>query len=285
MVRLFELLKSKGHLILFVLLEVVAIILLYRGSNYHSSIILSSTNIITGKVTEAATVANSYIGLREANIDLMSRNAQLEREVLRLRSAIERLTVDSLSYRKITTDSIDRPFPYEYKTAKVVGNVMYGNSSYLTIDVGSKDGVYQDMAVLGTSGVIGVIKTVGARYAQVLPVINKDFAISCKMKNGEYIGILKWDGSNPQQTLLTNLPKHISYEVGDSVYTSSYSAIFPEGIFVGTILGEGASIDDNFCALKVELSMRLENIKYVYVLTNYDREERNRLDASLNPKR
>lgn len=285
MVRLFELLKSKGHLILFVLLEVVAIILLYRGSNYHSSIILSSTNIITGKVTEAATIANSYIGLREANIDLMSRNAQLEREVLRLRSTIERLTVDSLSYRKITTDSIDRPFPYEYKTAKVVGNVMYGNSSYLTIDVGSKDGVYQDMAVLGTSGVIGVIKTVGARYAQVLPVINKDFAISCKMKNGEYIGILKWDGSNPQQTLLTNLPKHISYEVGDSVYTSSYSAIFPEGIFVGTILGEGASIDDNFCALKVELSMRLENIKYVYVLTNYDREERNRLDASLNPKR
>lgn len=285
MVRLFELLKSKGHLILFVLLEVVAIILLYRGSNYHSSIILSSTNIITGKVTEAATIANSYIGLREANIDLMSRNAQLEREVLRLRSTIERLTVDSLSYRKITTDSIDRPFPYEYKTAKVVGNVMYGNSSYLTIDVGSRDGVYQDMAVLGTSGVIGVIKTVGARYAQVLPVINKDFAISCKMKNGEYIGILKWDGSNPQQTLLTNLPKHISYEVGDSVYTSSYSAIFPEGIFVGTILGEGASIDDNFCALKVELSMRLENIKYVYVLTNYDREERNRLDASLNPKR
>lgn len=281
MFKLFELLKSKGYLFLFVLLEVVAVILLYRGSNYHSSIILSSTNFMTGKIIEAATVANSYLGLKEANIGLMSRNAQLEREVLRLRSAIERLTVDSLSYQEIMKDSIDRPFPYEYKTAKVVGNIQYGNSSYLTIDLGSKDGVYKDMAVLGTSGIVGVVKAVGKRYAQILPVINKDFAISCKIKNGEYIGILKWDGENPHQSLLTNLPKHIAYEPGDSIYTSSYSAIFPEGIFVGTILGEGASIDDNFCALKVELSMKLENIKYVYVVTNYDREERETLDAIL----
>lgn len=285
MLKLFELLKSKGYLILFVLLEVVAIILLYRGSNYHSSIILSSTNFITGKITETATVANSYLGLKEANITLMSRNAQLEREVLRLRSTIERLTIDSLSYREVMKDSIDQPFPYEYRIAKVVGNITYGNSSYLTIDLGSKDGVYQDMAVLGVSGVVGIIKAVGKRYAQVLPVTNKDFAISCKIKNGEYVGILKWDGENPQQSLLTNLPKHISYAPGDSVYTSNYSAIFPEGIFVGTILEEGSSIDDNFCALKVELSMKLENIKYVYVVTNYDREERENLDAILTHKR
>ncbi|MDO4695311.1 rod shape-determining protein MreC [Porphyromonas sp.] len=281
MFRLFELLKSRGHLVLFILLEVIAIILLYRNSNYHSSVILSSTNIITGKLTETATIANSYIGLKDANIELMNRNAQLEREVRMLRNKIERITVDSLSYQQIMQDSINYPFPYEYKIAKVVGNVLYGNSSYLTIDMGSNEGIYPDMGVLGISGLVGVVKTVGGRYAQVLPVTNKDFAMSCKVKDGEYIGILKWDGENAQETLLTNLPKHISYEVGDSVYTSSYSAIFPEGIFVGTIVGEGSSIDDNFCALKIRLNMGLENIKYVYVLTNYHRKERDDLETSL----
>lgn len=284
MLRLFELLKSKGHVALFVLLEIVAIILLYRGSNYHSSIILSSTNAVTGRISEAATLANTYIGLKEANVALMNRNAQLEREVLRLKNTIERLSIDSLMYRRVMGDTIDQPFPYDYRVGKVVGKVLYGNSSYLTIDIGEKDGVYPDMAVVGTDGIVGVIKTVGHQYSQVLPAINKDFAISCKIKDGKYIGILKWDGETPHQSLLTNLPKHVSYTSGDSVYTSSYSAIFPEGIYVGTVQEEGTSIDDNFCALRVNLSMNLDNIKYVYVLTNYDKAERQHLDDTLKRK-
>ncbi len=279
MFRLLEFLKSKGHLILFIVLEIIAVTLLYRGSNYHTGVLLSSTNVITGRVTEIASVANSYIGLREANIDLMNRNAALEREVLRLRNNIERLLVDSLSYRSLFGDSIDRPFPYGYMTAKVVGNILYGSSNYITIDKGSEDGIHPDMGVVGINGIVGVVQTVSRHYAKVIPVINKAFAISCKVGSSEHVGVLKWNEQDITHSQITNLPKHVKFEQGDSVFTSSYSAIFPENIFIGTIEDEGTSPDDNFYALKVKLNVSFDNLKYVYVIVNYDRKERTMLEV------
>lgn len=280
MYRLLEFLKHKGSHLLFILLEIVAILLLLKGSNYHNSVVLSSANILTGKATEVLTTANTYLGLRETNVELMQKNAELEKEVLKLKSTIERLTVDTLVHNKLIRDSLERAFPYEYITAKVVGNSLFSKSTFITIDKGSANGIRSDMGVVAPNGVVGVITSVGKHYSKVVPLINNAFSISCKIGNSQHVGTLTWDGRDYRHTLLTHLPKHVGYHIGDTVCTSGYSAIFPENIFVGVVEEEGASSDDNFYALRVKINTDFSSLKDVYVILNYDREERKKLETT-----
>lgn len=273
--RLIEFLKANAHLILFVWLEVIALLLLFNGSVYRNSVLLSSTSVVTGYITEVANKSNEYIGLKDANIELMRRNALLEQEVQILRYQLNKLEVDSLSWNRLTNDSILRPFPYQYRVAQVAGNTLFGGNNYLTIDMGMKQGIYNDMGVVSNEGVVGVVETAGSSYAKVIPLINKSFNLNGKIANERTsVGTLSWDGKDRTHTLLTNLPKHAPYEVGDSVVTSGYSSIFPEGLFIGTVVGEGESPNDNFKAVRVRLGVSFDTIKYVYVLLNYERNER-----------
>ena len=281
--RLLEFLRSNLHLLLFIILEVVAFVWLFRGSTYHNSVFLSSANRATGAVIEYANKSNEYIGLRDANIALMERAAQLEMENQQLKYQMKRLEVDSLSWQRLSTDSVMRPFPYQYKVAQVVGTTLFGGDNFLTIDMGSNAGVYNDMGVLSNLGVVGVVKTTGQKYAKVIPLINSSFNLICKPSPlSQFVGTLAWDGKDLEHSLLTNLPKHAPYNIGDSVVTSGYSSIFPEGLFVGTVIGEGESPNDNFRALKVKLGVPFATLKYVYVVQNFEREERKEVENTDN---
>lgn len=273
--RLIEFLKANAHHILFIILEVVALLLLFNGSVYRNSVFLSSASIVTGSITEVANKTNEYMGLKDANVDLMNRNALLEQEVQQLKYKLNRLQVDSLSWNRLTNDSILRPFPYQYMVAQVTGNVLFSGNNYLTIDMGTKQGIHNDMGVVSNDGIVGVIQASGSSYSKVIPLINKSFNLNGKVSNESgFVGTLAWDGRDIEHTLLINLPKHAPYEVGDSVVTSGFSSIFPEGLFIGTVIGEGESPNDNFRALKIKLGVSFDTIKYVYVLQNYERELR-----------
>lgn len=279
--RLLEYLRSNLHLILFVILEVLTFVWLFRESTYHNSVFLSSANRATGTVIEYANKSNEYIGLRDANIALMERTAQLEMENQQLKYQLKRLEVDSLSWQRLSTDSVLRPFPYQYKVAQIVGTTLFGGNNFLTIDMGSNAGVYNDMGVLSNLGVVGVVKTTGKKYAKVIPLVNSSFNLNCKPSpQSQFVGTLAWDGKDMEYSLLTNLPKHAPYNMGDSVVTSGYSSIFPEGLFVGTVVGEGESPNDNFRALRVKLGVPFSTLKYVYVVQNFEREERQAIERT-----
>lgn len=278
--RLLEFLSSKLHLLLFVLIEVIAIVWLSKASAYRNGVILSSANIVSGTVIEYANKSNEYLGLHEANIDLMAHNAKLEQENQQLKYLLKRLGVDSLSWQRLSTDSVIRPFPYQYKVAQVVGTTVSGGNNYLTIDMGKSGGVYNDMGVVSNDGVVGVVEATGSKYAKVIPLVNTKFNLNCKPSTqSDFVGTLVWEGKDLQHSLLTNLPKHAPYNVGDSVITSGYSSFFPEGLFVGTVVGEGESPNDNFRALRVKLGVPFSTLKYVYVIQNYEREERKLLES------
>jgi rod shape-determining protein MreC len=49
------------------------------------------------------------------------------------------------------------------------------------------------------------------------------------------------------------MPRHVKFEEGDTIVTSGYSAVFPEGINVGIIESQLSSGGDNFYSLRVKL--------------------------------
>ena len=142
-----------------------------------------------------------------------------------------------------------------------------------------------DMGVVSTDGVVGIVQAVSDHYSRVVPVINSTFGVSCKVEDSDFVSVLKWDGQDIDHSLLTNIPKHQSLEPGRSVFTSGYSASFPSGLSIGTIVGPGKSPDDSFFAYRVKLSTRFADLKYVYVLQYENRQERTAVEEPVTDRR
>ena len=68
--------------------------------------------------------------------------------------------------------------------------------------------------------------------------------------------------------------------------TSGYNAVFPEGIFVGTIDSFVKEPDKNFWTIRVKLGVNFSNLTYVYVVTNRARAERDTVETrtGMQPK-
>ena len=82
-----------------------------------------------------------------------------------------------------------------------------------------------------------------------------------------------WDGESPSEAVLEELPKHTVYETGDTVITSGYSAVFPEGIPVGVITETDRDADDNFVKLRIKLFTDFSQLSTVRLVVSNDSEE------------
>lgn len=114
-----------------------------------------------------------------------------------------------------------RPFPYDYIVAQVVGNITSGKvTRSRLILVPSR--VQPDMGVHSTEGVVGVVVAVSEHYSLVLPLVSLNSFLSYKVVGSEHSGTLNWDGSSVEYSTLTNIPKHIAFEKGDSIVADGY---------------------------------------------------------------
>ena len=82
----------------------------------------------------------------------------------------------------------------------------------------------------------------------------------------------------PRDAVLEESPRHGEFAAGDTIVTSGYSSVFPEGLMVGIISDYKKQHDDNFYALRVELSTDFSGLGYVRVISNRMKEEQDKLE-------
>jgi rod shape-determining protein MreC len=126
--------------------------------------------------------------------------------------------------------------------------------------------------------VVGIVNVVTDHHARVISLLNPNFRLSCKIKGNESFGSLVWDGKDPRFAVLEELPRHTKYQKGDTVITSGYSAVFPEGIPVGVVVNGNSGRNENFFALKVRLLSDFSTLNNVQVVVNNNAEELKRLE-------
>lgn len=276
--KLLDFLIRKRHWFLFILLEIISILLIYRSNAYQRNIILSTANVVSGKVISVSGNVYAYLHLKEVNKELLERNGKLEMAVLRLQDQIEAMVADTVRFSGfVPVDSVDH-FPYSFITAGVVNNSVAKIFNYITLDKGRKDGVAIDMGVVSERGVVGIVSTVSDHYSVVLPVLNPKFRLSGKVLGSSYFGSLSWNGRSTRYANLDELPRHIDFQEGDTIITSGYSAVFPEGLMVGTVSSFRKQNDDNFYSLEVRLATDFHTLKNVKIIRNYDQAERRKLE-------
>ena len=260
---------------LFILLEVISFALLFRFNNYHGSVFFTSSNYMAGAVYETANSVTGYFHLKSINDDLAQKNVELELQMERLLEKLTELTHDSSGIERMRKESLSG---YDIFKAKVVNNTLTHADNYITLDKGEKDGIRSEMGVVDGNGVVGIVYMTSDHYSVVIPVLNSKSSISCKIKNSDYFGFLKWDGGASNYATVKDMPRHSLFSLGDTIVTSGHSAVFPSGIPVGTVEDISDSHDGLSYLLKVRLFTDFGKLNDVRVIAKKTQEEQLRLE-------
>lgn len=273
--NLLNFLLKYNYWFLFLLLEAASFILLFRFNHYQQSVFFSSANVVAGQVLDVSGGISSYFHLKSVNEDLLDRNMQLEQQINNLEKALLARQVDSSQLNSIKNlPSTD----YKLYKARVINNSLNQVDNYITLNRGAKDGIRPEMGVVDGNGVVGIVYETSPRYSVVISVLNSKSSISCKIVGSEYFGYLKWEHGDSQYAYLKDLPRHAEFNLGDTVVTSGYSTVFPEGIVVGTVDDMSDSNDGLSYLLKVKLATNFGKVSDVRVIAKIGQEEQKELE-------
>lgn len=275
MYKLIEFIRRIYVVLLFIVIEAIALNYYAHSSYYTQAKILSHANRVTGGVQSAIFGVRHYFTLRHENELLSERIADLEMELAVYREQVAAAGIDSLQ------PHIDELSQYRYTTARIVSNSIARDRNYITLNRGIMHGVTENMAVISPDGVmVGYVIGCSERYSVVMPLLNIDFRTSGKIAGDDHFGSISWGGGSPYKMEMTELSKYADIEVGDEVVSSGLSHYFPEGVKIGYV--ESYSLNDTQTAYDVviQLAADVTKISNVIVIENLDYGEVSHLEDS-----
>lgn len=270
MKALLEFLVRHGSWFTFLLFATISCVMLFRSNPYQQHVYMTSAGAMAKTVYSGANAVTGYFHLRKTNDELQQRTAQLETEVINLRQALRKAAEQQVT-DSLPMDSIIGQ--YGYMLAHVINNSIVRSNNFITIDKGELDGVRPEMGVVDQNGVVGIVNVTGPHSARLISLLNSDLRLSCKVRGSDAFGSMVWDGKSSRYAVLEELPRHVEFALGDTVITSGFSVVFPEGIPVGTVVGQSRDADDNFYSLKVELLTDFATLSTVRVIENFRKDE------------
>jgi rod shape-determining protein MreC len=267
--NLLNFLARYNNLIIFLILEGIAIYLLATGNNYHNTRVVNGIRGLTRGIEERLNNTRNYLNLREINENLAAEN-------ISLRNRIDRLGKKENSLFFSVSDSVYRQ-QYIHTSGEVIDNSINRQKNFFTLNKGKRQGVMVDMAVTSGAGVAGVVVGCSENFSVAMSLLNLDFKLSARIKSNGYFGSLSWDGRDPRHAVLSEIPQHVSVTVGDTIETTGYSAIFPEGIMIGTI-SEYEKIGGDFYKITVSLITDFRKLHFVDIIGNIKKKEQVELE-------
>lgn len=249
----------------FLLLVLFCSWLIVENNQYQSTRYFNSSNRIAANIISFSQGVREYFSLRKINSDLAEENA-------RLRSDLQRyVAVDSMY-----TDTTRR---FDFVSARVINNSVMMFKNYITVNKGSEDGVAPGMAVISTKGAIGKVKSVSDHYSVLISLLNVDEQMSSVLKRTGHFGTAQWDGTDPRFINLNYIPRHVTPQVGDTVVTSGYNAVFPPDVLVGIVKNVNLREEAPFWEIKLELAQDFSRLAFVEIVRSYLKKEKDSLEA------
>lgn len=270
MQTLFLLIYRYRAFLIFVLLEAITTWLITSSNSYQGALFFNSANAFTGSVNQISADVSGYFSLTDVNADLAAENAFLRRELARTSLQYQRNRVSD----SIVLDSNQ----YVFVPAEVINKSTNRLLNFVTINKGSSDGIKPDMGLMGQTGIVGKIKDVSEHYATAYSLIHTNLLTSVYHKASGTFASVQWDGTNPLRTKLLFLPRHVEINIGDSILTSGFNAVFPPDLMVGTVSAVNLAENAAFYDADVELATDFGSLKHVYFIKNNGRIEKDSLE-------
>ena len=250
----------------------LSLVLLYNANEHHRTRAISSSNALAGTLFTWRKAVTDYTSLKEVNFALANENA-----VWRSRHIS--------NYARIAgtvTPIMDTLRRQQFKmiTAKVVNSTWHKPKNFLTIDRGTLAGIHGDMGVIGSQGIVGVVRDASDHFASVISVLSPDIKTSVRLRHTGHFGLLYWDTNDPLTSSLIDIAKHARVSVGDTVETHGGDGIFPDGVMVGVVERVENEPGSNYHGITVRLSEDMTRSGFVYVVDDLLRTERDTLERA-----
>lgn len=247
--------------LLFLLLFTISLIFTIQSHSYHKSKFINSANFFTGGIYSILNNTSQYFNLK-------SQNQLLAEENNRLKTIL-------YNSNEITpsSDSLVLKQYFKLTTANVIRNNYSGKDNILLINRGIKDSIKQDLGVITTKGIVGIIDNTSKNYSTVISLLNTTSRISAKLKKTGHYGSLSWNAISHNTVQLTDVEKIADVKKGDTIVTSGRSSIFPKDIPIGIVEQFKLDIAENYFEIDVKLFNDMTNLEHVYIIKNNDLEE------------
>ena len=182
---------------------------------------------------------------------------ELHAENERLRMTVASYARDKIKYNGIEQENVrlqslldfteeqENRNNYTYMIAQVVSVSPDAYNRTIKINLGSRHGVQENMAVVNEHGLIGLVSSVSPFTSNVMPITELDGQsatpkwISATVEgNDESFGIIESYNIENGQLLMTKIAEEDPLKEGDIIVTSGLGEVFPVGIVIGTVTSD-----------------------------------------------
>lgn len=227
-----------------------------------------------GSVWGSTQKVKDYFHLSSANDSLALENHALRVRVAQLEEALAESAVQMPVFSKGRTGH------YSYIPANIMKISNNTQHNYMIIGKGAADGVTEGAGVITGKGAVGIIDAVNEHFSYARSFKNHEMNISARLGKEGAVGPLSWDGVSSDGAVLKEIPHHVEFEKGDTVFTSGFSSIFPPDIPLGEV-GEAKIVNGATYEIKVRLFEDFGALRYVTVVENMGKEEMKELEGRL----
>jgi len=256
--------------LLFLFLWFLSLYLVVLNNRFQQVYVFNSANRVVASIMETVHGISEYLNLRQTNESLARENAELR----------SRLITNFYNLQPADSSVRDSGLmqQYTYTTARVVNSSINRRNNYLTLDKGTKHGILPDMGVISSDGVVGIVKDVSEHYCTVMSLLHKNSRISARFKKSNYFGSVVWNGEDSRKAELLEIAKHVKFKKGDTLVTTVFSTVFPEGVPVGTVSEYELRSDANFYLIDIKLAADYARLTHVYIVKNLLKDEQRKLE-------
>jgi rod shape-determining protein MreC len=284
MLRLFTFLSEYRNVLLFLVLETVAMLFIVRYNDRQRHAFGDSVLETAAKVQQKRNEFDHYFMLDEENAALMQENIRLRRQVEDLKKRVNVYSGlqmrDSIAWAK--ADTLLSQEVFNYMPCRAIRNTTEKNYNYITIDKGSRHGVANGMGLVSPQGIAGMVIRTGQNYSLALSVLNISFKLSAKVKRNDNVGSFEWTGADTRHGYLRYIPLNVELRVGDEVVTSGYSTVFPEGFPIGKISKITPDTQTGAYEAEVQLATNFNALTNIYLVPAAHQPALDSLETGVN---
>jgi len=253
--------------LLFLLLEGVSFFFIAKDSLFQQAKISGVIMYVKSEISSFVSNIHYFVGLQEVNDILLQENVELKNRIEELNAKLQQN--DTLITYKSSNDSNPK---FSYIPAQIISNSTNKLQNYIILDKGTLHGIKKDMGVISSRGVVGIVSAVSDNFSYVISFLNTTQSVSAKIATSQSFGPLIWEGRRTDYATLTEIPYHIKFMVGDTIYTSGFSTMFPPDIPLGTAR-KSSLIKGAYHKIKVKLFQDFNTLRYVNVVINNNEKE------------
>lgn len=183
----------------------------------------------------------------QENEELKAKNSELE-TALRELEIIKAENTTLKEYMSLT----EKYQSYSTIPAYVINRDVSNFSSTLVLNVGSQDGIQENMTVIADKGLVGHVVSVAQNTCKVQVIIDSASTVSCTISTTQESIICKGTLENDQVLRASYVPTGAELIQGDLVYTSGVGGIYPRGIIIGEVTDiiTTSNITDRYAIVK-----------------------------------